>query len=60
MTSSAAPAHDPTLDVGTLAVNDCRTVCRALKLRAAELRKVADEPKYDDEGLLWDPEEAGR
>lgn len=39
--TTAADAHDPTLNVGTLALNDCRTVCRALKLRGAELRKVA-------------------
>ena len=38
--ATAAPAHDPTLNIGTLALNDCRTVCRALKLRAAELRKL--------------------
>lgn len=39
--TTAAETHDPTLNVGTLALNDCRTVCRALKLRGAELRKVA-------------------
>lgn len=45
MTTDAQPAHDPTLNVGTLALNDCRTVCRALKLRGAELRKVAKKCK---------------
>ena len=41
MTTDAAPAHDPTLTIGALALNNCRTVCRALKRRAAELTKVA-------------------
>lgn len=31
---------------------------------AVELEELEDEdedePKYDDEGLLWDPDEAGR
>jgi hypothetical protein len=47
-TAAAGPAHDPTLNVGTLALNDCRTVCRALKLRAAELTKVAKKCKELD------------
>jgi hypothetical protein len=32
---------DPTLDIGKLSLNDCRTICRALKLRAGEITKVA-------------------
>jgi len=47
MTTAATP-QDPTLNVGTLALNDCRTVCRALKLRAAELTKVAKKCKELD------------
>jgi len=47
MTSSAA-AHDPSLNIGSLPLNDCRTVCRALKLRGAELRKVAKKCKELD------------
>lgn len=46
--STAAAASDPTLTIGALALNDCRTVCRALKLRAAELRKVAKKCKELD------------
>jgi len=37
---AATATKDPALDIGALSLNDCRTVCRALKLRAAELRKV--------------------
>ena len=37
--TTAAP-KDPALNVGTISLNDCRTVCRALKLRAAELKKM--------------------
>lgn len=48
MSTAAAPTHDPALNVGTLALNDCRTVCRALKLRAAELTKVAKKCKELD------------
>ena len=48
MATDAAPAHDPTLNIGTLALNDCRSVCRALKLRGAELRKVAKKCKELD------------
>lgn len=48
MATDAASAHDPTLNVGVLALNDCRTVCRALKLRAAELRKVGKKCKELD------------
>ena len=48
MTTAATLAHDPALTIGTLALNDCRTVCRALKLRAAELRKVAKKCKELD------------
>ena len=32
---------DPTITIGSLSLNDCRTICRALKLRAAEIRKVS-------------------
>jgi len=45
MTAGATLAKDPSLTIGTLSLNDCRTVCRALKLRAAELRKVAKQCK---------------
>lgn len=39
---------DPTLNIGTLALNDCRTICRALKLRAAEITKVSKKCKELD------------
>lgn len=39
--TSAATTKDPALSIGTLSLNDCRTVCRALKLRAAELNKAS-------------------
>lgn len=48
MATAAEPKRDPALNVGTLALNDCRTVCRALKLRAAELTKVAKKCKELD------------
>jgi len=43
--TTAADSHDPTLNVGTLSLNDCRTICRALKLRAGEITKVAKKCK---------------
>jgi len=44
--SNPAPApDDPALEIGRLTLNDCRTVCRSLKLRAAELRKLAKKAK---------------
>ncbi len=46
--TTAADTHDPTPTIGTLPLNDCRTVCRALKLRGAELRKVAKKYKELD------------
>ena len=39
---------DPTLNVGAVSLNDCRTICRALKLRAAEITKVAKKCKELD------------
>jgi hypothetical protein len=47
MTSAAIP-KDPALNIGTLSLNDCRTVCRSLKLRAAELTKVSKKLKELD------------
>jgi hypothetical protein len=46
--TTAAETRDPALSIGALALNDCRTVCRALKLRAAELTKVAKKYKELD------------
>lgn len=48
MATAAKPTRDPALNIGTLALNDCRTVCRALKLRAGELTKVAKKLKELD------------
>jgi hypothetical protein len=39
--TATATQQDPALNIGALSLNDCRTVCRALKLRASELRKLA-------------------
>lgn len=39
---------DPTLEIGKLSLNDCRTICRALKLRAAEITKVSKKCKELD------------
>lgn len=39
--TGAAAERDPALNIGELSLNDCRTVCRSLKLRASELRKLA-------------------
>lgn len=39
---------DPTLNIGTLSLNDCRTICRALKLRAGEITKVSKKCKELD------------
>ena len=47
MTTTATPS-DPTLNIGALALNDCRTICRALKLRAAEITKVSKKCKELD------------
>ena len=46
--TSAAPTKDPALSIGTLSLNDCRTVCRALKLRASELNKASKKLKELD------------
>jgi hypothetical protein len=45
MTTTAAVQHDPALEIGKVTLNDCRTICRSLKLRAAELRKLAKKAK---------------
>jgi hypothetical protein len=47
MTTTATPT-DPSLNIGTLSLNDCRTICRALKLRAGEITKVSKKCKELD------------
>jgi hypothetical protein len=46
--TTAVTAKDPALSIGSLSLNDCRTVCRALKLRAAELKKASKKLKELD------------
>jgi hypothetical protein len=45
MTTTTNTPADPTLNIGTLSLNDCRTICRALKLRAGEITKVSKKCK---------------
>ena len=45
---TAPTSQDPTLNIGTLSLNDCRTICRALKLRAGEITKVSKKCKELD------------
>lgn len=46
--TSSGGTGDPSINVGMISTNDCRTVCRALKLRAAEITKVAKKCKELD------------
>ena len=45
---TTTPTSDPTIDIGRISSNDARTVCRALKLRAAEITKVSKKCKELD------------
>lgn len=52
---------DPRVTIGELLANDCRTVCHALKHRAAEFRKVATKLRAlgrEHEAKLLDAEAA--